>query len=556
MINCNSFLRYYRIGFRYLMMIFILPLWGCSDSDNGGQISKRTNDADSAKEATKDSAKDSVSPNSRAFEMMHAGEEYDKYMAVQMKAVEQLRDGKPQSDAIEILSQTGHFLMRQGHYIDALEYIQEASDSAKVRMEKGHADAGMARMYTNLSGLYSRFGLFEDALQESDLAIKTSALNDDLYAPDIWRMRGAIYSMMIAGAENKEAIADSVLYCLRRSAGYIPKADKDIRQMLYDKCKFDRAALFVENPELFADSIGKAITLLRDIDAKGSFAVSKDVLEGRALTLTGQNEDGIRLMESGLEEFRKQGWKESEEWSLQLLAQSYAAAGQGQKLAGIYPEVNSIRDSMLNQTKLNTLIGADFKYRLREKQRQVESLKEENSRSGKVIILGSVLLILGLLAGAVLAVIYIKLRSKAKREKIEHKREISDILTHQVSLNNKIEQLNEELEKKENDHVIDNAVGQLNPALLSGEDETKFRRAFVSLHPHFLKNLRRNYPELTSSDELLCMLIYLKVPSIDMAASLGISRASLNSARYRLRKRLNLDKGADLDLFIQSLWGG
>lgn len=530
------------------MMILIFSLWGCKHPDKNDKTSGGADVVDSAIAP----ATDTVPPNSRAFDMMRAGEEYDKYMAVQMKAVDQLRSGHPQSDAIEILSQTGHFLMRQGHYTDALEYMQEASDSAKVRMEEGRADVGMARMHTNLSGLYSRFGLFDDALQESDLAIKTSALNDDTYAPDIWRMRGAIYAMMIVGSENKRAIADSLLYCLRRSSDYIPKADKDIRQMLYDKCKFDKAALFVENSELFPDSIEKAINLLRDINATGTFAVSKDVLEGRALVLAGKYDEGIRLMEGGLEEYRKQGWKESEEWTLQLLAESYAAAGRGQKLAGIYPEVKAIRDSMLNQTKLNTLIGADFKYRLREKQRQVETLKEENSKSGKVIILGTAILIIGLLGGAVLAIVYIKLRSKAKREKIEHTREISDILTQQVSLNNKIEQLNEQLEKKENDNVIDNAVGQLNPALLSGEDETKFRRAFVSLHPHFLKKLRKEYPELTSGDELLCMLIYLKVPSIDMAASLGISRASLNSARYRLRKRLNLDKGADLDLFLQS----
>lgn len=548
MTKCNSLFQHRRKGSGFILFILIFSLWGCKHPDKNVKTPEGSDVADSALV----SASDTVSPNSRAFDMMQAGEEFDKYMAVQMEAVNQLRAGHPQSDAIEILSQTGHFLMRQGHYIDALEYMQEASDSAKVRMERGRANAAMARMHTNLSGLYSRFGLFDDALQESDLAIKTSALNDDLYAPDIWRMRGAIYAMMIAGSENKRDVADSMLYCLGRSEGYIPKADKEIQQMLYDKCKFDKAALFIENPELFPDSIESAIRLLHDIDATGSFAVSKEVLEGRALVLTGKNDEGIGLMETGLEEFRRQDWRESEEWTLQLLAQSYAAAGKGQKLVGIYPEVKAIRDSMLNQTKLNTLIGADFKYRLRDKQRQVETLKEENSRSGKVIILGTVILIVGLLGGAVLAVTYIKLRSKARQAQRDHKREISDILTHQVSLNNKIEQLNEQLEKKDNGNVIENAVGQLNPALLSGEDETKFRRAFVSLHPHYLKTLRKNYPELTPGEELLCMLIYLKVPSIDMAASLGISRASLNSARYRLRKRLNLDKGADLDLFLQS----
>ena len=119
-------------------------------------------------------------------------------------------------------------------------------------------------------------------------------------------------------------------------------------------------------------------------------------------------------------------------------------------------------------------------------------------------------------------------------------------------LNKEIERLNEQLQQKEHGNVIERVVEQIDPSLLNGEDETKFRSAFMSLHPHLLKKLRSEYPALTSSDELLCMLIYLKVPSIDMTASLGISRPSLNSARYRLRKRLNLDKDTNLDQFIQS----
>lgn len=522
------------------ILAIMLSLSGCRHSAHTDTVSRIGNTADT------------VPPNSRAFDMMQAGEPYEKYMAVQMEGVEQLRNGHPQSDAIDILVQTGHFLMRHGDYTEALEYMQEASDTAKIRRGNGRVDSGMVRMHTNLSGLYCRFSLFDEALDESSQAIETSALQSNIYAPDIWRMRGAIYAEMMQGADNKAALADSLLYCLDRAQSYIPAQDKELQAMHRDKCNFDRAALFVENPDLYADSIPKAISLLRSIETSGSLDVSKNVLLGRAYVLSGQYDDGIKLMESGLNEYRKQNWKESEDWTLQLLAQSYAAAGRGNQLAEIYPEVNAVRDSIINQTKLNTLVGADFKYKLREKQSQVETLKEENDRSVKIIILCVVVLIFGLLAGAILAVTYVKLRAKSRRERVVHNQEISDILSHQVALNNKIEELNEQLEKKESGNVIDNAIGQLNPALLSGEDETKFRRAFVSLHPHFLKKLRSDYPELTAGEELLCMLIYLKVPSIDMAASLGISRASLNSARYRLRKRLNLDKNTDLDLFIQS----
>lgn len=521
------------------IMFLLLYLFSCTPAEQSGQSAENP-------------AGDSVPPNSRAFDMMQSGTPFHQYMAVQMEAVKQLRDGHPQSDAIEILAQTGNMLMRHGNYTDALEYLQEASDSARLRLRRRKPDGAMARLHANLSGIYSRFGLFDEALAESRMAIQTSSMLDNIYAPDIWRMRGAVFSMMMEGAPDKAELADSVLYCLDMARSHIKAADPDLQDKLHDKCNFDQAALYVENPTLFADSIEKATLLLQPTDAGGSFAVSKNVLLGRARVLAGRYDEGIALIEQGLDEFREQNWQESIDWALQLLATSYAEAGRGRELVAIYPDVKAVRDSVINRTKMNTLVGADFKYRMREKQHQVESLQQENARSGKIIFIGSMILLFGLLAGAVLAFTYIKLKSKSHREGLEYQKQISDILSHQVTLNHKIEQLNEQLEKKENGELIDNAIGQLNPTLLSGEDETKFRRAFVSLYPGFLKKMRRNYPELTASEELLCMLIYLKVPAIDMAASLGISRPSLNSARYRLRKRLCLDKTTDLDTFIQT----
>ncbi len=92
----------------------------------------------------------------------------------------------------------------------------------------------------------------------------------------------------------------------------------------------------------------------------------------------------------------------------------------------------------------------------------------------------------------------------------------------------------------------------LNPSALTGEAEQDFRRAFASLHPHFLTELRAEFPELTANDELVCMLIYLGMNTDEISLSLGISRPSTNSARYRIRKKLSLPRESDLDSFLRS----
>ena len=57
----------------------------------------------------------------------------------------------------------------------------------------------------------------------------------------------------------------------------------------------------------------------------------------------------------------------------------------------------------------------------------------------------------------------------------------------------------------------------------------------------------------TRTDELLCMLIILKQTNEEVARTLGISRASVLQNRYRLRNKLNLPEGSDLDTEIRRL---
>lgn len=78
-------------------------------------------------------------------------------------------------------------------------------------------------------------------------------------------------------------------------------------------------------------------------------------------------------------------------------------------------------------------------------------------------------------------------------------------------------------------------------------------RAFTTLYPRFLTRLRVVCPQLTASNELVCMLIYLHLSNEEIAQCLGITRMSVNSARYLIRKKLNLDKATDLNDYICSL---
>lgn len=525
-----------------LLSVLAVAAMGCDD--------RKAHDADT-RQVTADSAE---TANDLAFRLASENKPFEVYMPVQLRAVGELRSGRPQNDVVDILAQTGQMFMRHGDYLEALEYLQEASDSLKRRDAAGIPPLRSAiRLHGNLAGLYFRMGLYEDALAENAHALATSRRLGNADGVDLWRMRGEIFRGML-DENGSRAAADSALRCLDMALAIIPSlADKKYEQLYRVKTNTAKADLFITNPEFFKDSIPSAVAFLESsLPANHPVRFTQMALLGRGYLLTGHAERGLPLLEEALEGFRGKDDKESADWTLDLLAQSYAQAGRADKLAGIYNEEKAYRDSLFNSKKVNAVLSADFRYRLRDKQKEAEALRRKNEESRRIIIYEAIALAAGLIIGAVLMLFAITYRRKMLAEKMAQKRTIDKILAHQQILNSTIETLNERIEREKDTNVVAKVLESLDPALLSGDDENEFRRAFASLHPQFLSKLRADFPTITTNDELLCMLIYLKGPASDMAASLGISRPSLNSARYRIRKKLNLDKEADLDLFLQS----
>jgi DNA-binding CsgD family transcriptional regulator len=84
-------------------------------------------------------------------------------------------------------------------------------------------------------------------------------------------------------------------------------------------------------------------------------------------------------------------------------------------------------------------------------------------------------------------------------------------------------------------------------------DTKTFFHRLDKLSHGFYGQLQQKYPDLSKNDIRLCSLIRLKLTSMQIANLQNITLASVNTNRYRLRKKLDLGKSHDLDRFIQSL---
>ena len=80
-----------------------------------------------------------------------------------------------------------------------------------------------------------------------------------------------------------------------------------------------------------------------------------------------------------------------------------------------------------------------------------------------------------------------------------------------------------------------------------------FETQFTSINNGFFEKIKENYPNLTQGEKRLCALIKSKLNSHEIAGLMNISVESVHKSRYRLRKKLNLEKHVDLEDFIDGI---
>ena len=136
----------------------------------------------------------------------------------------------------------------------------------------------------------------------------------------------------------------------------------------------------------------------------------------------------------------------------------------------------------------------------------------------------------------------------------------SQLITSQtlqiIRRNNFLENLRQELnlikreEKSERISRINTLMKSINHDISTDENWNDFNAIFSQVHKDFFTNIKNRFPDMTPSELRLCSLLKLNLHSQEIATILGISTDSLRIARYRLRKKLGLDKNEDLVSYL------
>lgn len=125
------------------------------------------------------------------------------------------------------------------------------------------------------------------------------------------------------------------------------------------------------------------------------------------------------------------------------------------------------------------------------------------------------------------------------------------------SMNENMQDLSESVRREDAKAKITRKIIEIRKDIQSNmaEDDNweKFEENFNLVYDDFMKKLIVRFPDLRSNERKLCAYLRMGLSSKEMASLFNSSIRSMETARYRLRKKLGLDSGDNLTDFIQNL---
>ena len=122
-------------------------------------------------------------------------------------------------------------------------------------------------------------------------------------------------------------------------------------------------------------------------------------------------------------------------------------------------------------------------------------------------------------------------------------------------LDESIKELSESVRREEGKTLISRKISDIRRSIKNNmtEDENwnRFEQNFNLVYNNFMQKLTAAFPDLKTNDKKLCAYLRMGLSSKEMASLLNTSVRSIETARYRLRKKLNMESGENLTDFIQ-----
>lgn len=154
----------------------------------------------------------------------------------------------------------------------------------------------------------------------------------------------------------------------------------------------------------------------------------------------------------------------------------------------------------------------------------------------------------------------IRLRNDKLREGIKMKdKELANSTIEMLHKNEMLIALRDELKKlsdlskdENHKHEVKHLMRKINKEIDNEKQWQVFEIHFENVHEEFLERIKNKYPKLTPRELKLCAYLRMNISSKEISVLMNISTRGVEISRYRLRKKLELDRETNLTDFVLS----
>ncbi len=234
-----------------------------------------------------------------------------------------------------------------------------------------------------------------------------------------------------------------------------------------------------------------------------------------------------------------------------------------------------IRDSLFKNEKAKHINMLKTKFEYGEMENELELREAElivvQQKQDIFNLQRYVLVILLALVVCIFVIIYIFFRSRIKISNLK-KIEIEKRLKYKVNeitfyadhiqktqklfeaIKSKLHVLKANLKNMEQaDETLKQLMGMLSVSQFSDDDQILLYHKIEETSKYFFMKLNENYPELSKNEQYVCALLRLGFSSKQIASLRNLQPASIDICRYRIRKKLSITKGQNLNDFLSQL---
>ena len=453
----------------------------------------------------------------------------------------------------------GNIYFKQKEYKKAEEKYSEALNNFNLIKNEKTKLQGKSTVYDNLgliSSIKNNFIVADSFYdlsynyrlkqkKESDiiysLIVKSRLafeLNDIFKANSIYNEASLRYNK---ASLNQNDLANSTL---NRNYGYLNVL---FAFHYYNVEKFETAIDYFKEALKFLQNFPLEISPVNSMIAKSYLKISKlDIAEETALNNLTKNEN-VGL-EQKIENFN-------------VLEKVYTKKEKIKELISVKDSIIKIASIISSSNLSKSMSNLETQILLSNNENELIQNKIKYNTYLYILIIGSIILFFSLIT---MRVNYNFQKEKNNRLTIEQKI-ISKDLEHKnlelisstnfisqrneylKSLRNQIKTLEKNNDSKESSELISKNIKRSIDNIINSEKSFEsFEKQFTDVFPSFFKNLIKKHGRLTSTDLRLCAYLRMNQNSSEIAQITGASIRTIESQRYRLRKKLNLKPENDI----------